>query len=90
MADDRQRRDPRRRPGGEGVDQRLDVLFDQHELYRVFPRDLQAAVAANARQQVGAIVGHPLRTRIKDQIVQLGDAQQFLSTTPMAVAATAG
>jgi hypothetical protein len=63
----------------EGVDQRLDGLFGEHEPYRVFLRDLQRAVAADSRQEVAAMVSFPLRTRIKDQIVQLGDAQQFLA-----------
>jgi hypothetical protein len=63
----------------EDVDQRLDVLFGEHEPYRAFLRDLQRAVAANARQQVAAMISYPLRIRIRDQVVQLGDAQQFLA-----------
>jgi hypothetical protein len=64
---------------GDDLNQRLDVLFGEHEPYREFLRDLQGAVAANARQQVAAMVSYPLRTRIRDQIVRLGDAQQFLA-----------
>jgi hypothetical protein len=63
---------------GEDVDQRLDVLFGEHEPCRVFLRDLQAAVAAHAGRQVAAMVSYPLRTRIRDQTLQLRDAQQFL------------
>lgn len=65
-------------PAGD-VDQRLDALFGAHEPYRVFLRDLQEAVAADARQQVAAMVSYPLRARIRDHAVQLGDAQQFLA-----------
>jgi hypothetical protein len=69
---------PVRATGGADVDARLDLLFGVHEPYRIFLRDLQTAIARNARDQVAAMVSYPLRTRIAGKWVRLKTRAQFL------------
>jgi hypothetical protein len=64
---------------GEDVDARLDLLFGEHDPYRDFFRELQAAVAANARERVAALVNYPLKTHIHGHVVHLRNPQQFIA-----------
>jgi hypothetical protein len=61
------------------MDARLDLLFGEHDPYRAFLRELQAAVAADDRARVAAMVSYPLKTSIHGHGVRLGATQQFLS-----------
>jgi hypothetical protein len=64
--------------GNDGVDSRLDLLFGEHGPYRTFLGALQAAVAADDRRQVAAMIGYPLKTRLHGQVVHIRTTQQFL------------
>jgi hypothetical protein len=65
--------------GSTGMDARLDLLFGEHDPYRAFLRELQAAVAADERTRVAAMVSYPLKATIHGQVVRLGSARQFLA-----------
>src|SRR5580698_7022787 len=62
--------------GNDGVDSRLDLLFGEHGPYRTFLGALQAAVAADDRRQVAAMIGYPLKTRLHGQVVHIRTTQQ--------------
>jgi hypothetical protein len=64
---------------GDDVDARFDLLFGEHDPYRNFFRELQSAVAANARERVAALVSYPLKTHIHGHVVHLRNPQQFLA-----------
>ncbi len=69
---------PQEPPGSSGgIDARLDLLFGEHDPYRAFLRDLQAAVAADQRSRVAAMVSYPLKARIHGHVVRIGTTQQF-------------
>jgi hypothetical protein len=63
---------------GDDVDARLDLLFGEHDPHRNFFRELQTAVAANARERVAALVSYPLKTHIHGH-VRLRNPQQFVA-----------
>jgi hypothetical protein len=69
---------PQAPSGNDGVDSRLDLLFGEHGPYRTFLGALQAAVAADDRRQVAAMIGYPLKTRLHGQVVHIRTTQQFL------------
>jgi len=65
--------------GSPGMDARLDLLFGEHDSYRAFLRELQAAVAADERSRVAAMVSYPLKAKVHGHVVRIGTTQQFLS-----------
>jgi hypothetical protein len=65
--------------GGGGIDARLDLLFGEHDPYRTFLRELQAAVAADQRTQVAAMVSYPLSAKIDGHRIRIRSTRQFLS-----------
>lgn len=60
------------------VDARLDLLFGEHDPYRAFLRQLQAAVAEDSREQVAAMVSYPLNTKLNGRAVRIRTPRQFL------------
>jgi hypothetical protein len=62
---------------GADADARLDLLFGEHDPYRNFFYELQAAVAAHAREQVAAMISYPLKARVHGRVLQLRNPQQF-------------
>jgi hypothetical protein len=65
--------------GSTGMDVRLDLLFGEHDPYRAFLRELQAAVAADDRTRVAALVSYPLKATIHGHVVRMGTTRQFLA-----------
>jgi len=65
--------------GSGGMDARLDLLFGEHDPYRAFLGQLQAAVAADERVRVAGMVSYPLKTKIHGHVVRIGTTQQFLA-----------
>jgi hypothetical protein len=61
------------------MDARLDLLFGEHDPYRAFLHALQAAVAADDRKQVAAMVSYPLKAKVHGHAVSIHTTQQFLS-----------
>ncbi len=64
--------------GAAAVDSRLDTLFGEHESYRNFLQDLQAAVRANARERIAAMVSYPLKTHIEGREVSVRTPREFM------------
>lgn len=60
------------------VDARLDDLFGAHAPYRAFLAELQAAVAADDRSAVAAMVSYPLNTKVDGAAVSIDSAAAFV------------
>jgi hypothetical protein len=64
--------------GVPAMDARLDTLFGEHQAYRKFLRQLQAAVSSQQRVQVARLVSYPLVTHLRGHQVTIRTPQQFL------------
>ena len=66
-------------PAAAAVDARLDRLFGEHDAYRKFLHDLQAAVVGDLREQLAGMVSYPLSTKLQGRAVRIRTPRQFLS-----------
>jgi len=61
------------------VNTSLDALFGQHQPYRSFFDALKAAIAADNKAAVAAMVDYPFQARINDKSVKLRDKAHFIA-----------
>lgn len=61
------------------MNENLDALFGEHEIYQKFFDGLKQAVATDDKSAVAAMVDYPFQARINDKAVKIRDAAHFVA-----------